>query len=394
MSAVQRVFSYEAVSPDGSVDRSTVDATDVADARRSIASRGLFLLSVEDQGFRRERREPLSPADLALGLRVLGDLLASGLPVTRALQTFHHLSPRAWRGALPAITQSVREGNGLAAALAAAPLEIPALVIGIALAGEAGDGIGPAIRRAADLSEATAETQAAIRSALAYPAVVAAAGVAAIAVLITVVLPRSARILADLGQALPLSTQLVLHIADAARAALVPGVVTLVIIVAFWYSWVHTDTGRAQWHRGLLSIPIVGPLRRSAATARMAHSLAALLDSGVPIASAMRFAARASGDAELEARLTAARERITGGSSLSHALEASRAASTTTIRLARAGEESGRLSSMLAHAAKIEQKRADQVVKTVVRMLEPILLLTFASVVGLVGAALLQAIYS
>lgn len=391
---MERVFSYEAVGPDGLVERATVDAGDPLEARSAIASRGLFLLSVEERGFLRERREPLSPADLALGLRVLGDLLESGLPVTRALHVFHDLAPRAWRCALPSIAQSVREGNSLAAALADAPLEIPALVIGIAQAGEAGAGIGQAIRRAADLSEATAETQAAVRSALAYPAVVAVAGVAAITVLITVVLPRFAKILADLGQTLPTSTRLVLYVADAARAALVPFVVVLVVVLALWRSWVQTESGRVHWHRALLAVPVLGTLRRGAATARMAHSLAALLDSGVPIGVAMRHAARASGDAEMEARLMDARGRITDGQSLSQALDASRAASQTTIRLSRAGEESGRLSSMLSHAAKIEQKRVDQIVRTAVRMLEPILLLTFASVVALVAAALLQAIYS
>jgi general secretion pathway protein F len=391
---MQRVFAYVAVGYDGSVDRSTIDAEDAVEARRAVASRGLLLLSMEEQGLRRERRDPLSSADLALGLRILGDLLESGLPVTRALQTFHDLAPRAWRAALPAITQSVREGNSLAAALSASPLEIPALVIGIAQAGEAGAGIGPAIRRAADLSEATAETRSAVRSALAYPAVVAVAGVAAITVLITVVLPRFAKILADLGQALPASTQLVLHIAALGRAALVPSAVATVIALALWRSWIQTDDGRVQWHRALLSIPVLGSLRRGVAAARMAHSLSALLDSGVPIATAMGHAARATGDAEMEVRLTDARAKISGGQSLSQALEASDAASQTTIQLARAGEESGRLSSMLSHAARIEQKRVDQVVRTAVRMLEPILLLTFASVVALVAAALLQAIYS
>jgi len=391
---MQRIFAYEAVALDGSIGRDTVDAADAAEARRSVAARGLFLLSLEERALRRERRDPLSAADLALGLRVLGDLLESGLPVTRALQIFHELAPRAWRGALPAITQSVREGATLAAALELAPLEIPPLVIGIAQAGEAGTGIGPAIRRAADLIEAAAETQAALRSALAYPAVVAVAGMCAIAVLITVVLPRFAKILADLGQTLPASTQLVLRVADVGRAWLVPSLVLSVIAGALWRSWTFADAGRAQWHGMLLHVPIIGTVRRGAASARMAHSLAALLDSGVPIASAMRHAAHASGDAELEARLLGARTRIIGGQPLSQALEASRAATTTTIRLARAGEESGRLASMLGHAARIEQKRVDTIVRTAVRMLEPVLLLTFASIVALVAAALLQAIYS
>ena len=197
---MDRVFAYQAIAPDGSLTGGTIDADDVAHARSVVASRGMFVVSIAVRGTRRARRDPLSPADLALGLRILGDLLESGLPVGRALHAFHDLAPRSWRRALPHIAQSVREGKSLARALAAAPIDLPPLVIGIAQAGEAGAGIGAAIRRAAELAEATAETRAAIRSALAYPMIVALAGVGAIVVLLTVVLPRFAAILADDGQ--------------------------------------------------------------------------------------------------------------------------------------------------------------------------------------------------
>ncbi|MGH7622423.1 MAG: type II secretion system F family protein, partial [Gemmatimonadaceae bacterium] len=85
---------------------------------------------------------------------------------------------------------------------------------------------------------------------------------------------------------------------------------------------------------------------------------------------------------------------VSAGDSLSRAFEIHDATTPTVVRLARAGEETGRLSAMLDHAARIEQQRADRVVRTAVRMLEPMLLLTFASVVALIAAALLQAIYS
>jgi general secretion pathway protein F len=391
---MQNVFAFHAVASNGSIERGTLDAESANEARDTLTGRGLLVVSLESKGPRRERREPVSAADLALGLRILANLLESGLPVTRALHAFDDLAPRSWRGALPAIRQRVREGKSLAAAMAEAPLQIPALVIGIAQAGEAGTGIGPAVRRAAELTEATAEMQAAVRSALAYPIVVAAAGVCAIAVLITVVLPRFARILADLGQALPPSTQLVLRGADVARALLLPTTVVAVVAFAAWRTWAGTARGRVQWHAFLLSVPGIGTVRRLTATARMAHSLAALLESGVPIAAALGHAARASGDAEIEVRLLAARATINSGQPLSQALSDTRAVSPTTAKLVRAGEESGRLPAMLTHAAKIEQQRADQVVKTAVRMLEPMLLLTFASVVALIAAALLQAIYS
>jgi general secretion pathway protein F len=109
---------------------------------------------------------------------------------------------------------------------------------------------------------------------------------------------------------------------------------------------------------------------------------------------ALVFAARATSDAELEARLTLARGAVTAGEPLSRALELHGATTPTVVRLIRAGEESGRLPAMLDHAARIEQQRADRIVRAGVRLLEPMLLLTFASVVALIAAALLQAIYS
>jgi type II secretory pathway component PulF len=157
---------------------------------------------------------------------------------------------------------------------------------------------------------------------------------------------------------------------------------------------VRTENGHVQWCRFLLAFPGIGSIRRGAATSRMAYSLSALLESGVPIAAAIDLAARATSDAELEARLRRARVGIGTGQSLSHALESNEAATQTAIRLVRAGEESGRLPAMLSHAARIEQQRVDQAIRAAVRMLEPSLLLFFAGVVAVIAAALLQAIYS
>jgi general secretion pathway protein F len=391
---MQTVFAYRAATATGDVHGGTIDAESSRQARETLVSRGLYVLSLESHGHRSSRRDPLSVADLALGLRILADLLESGLSVSRALHAFDELAPRGWRPALPHIRQSVREGQSLAAALSSAPVVIPGLVIGIAQAGEAGGGIGPAIRRAAELMESSAEMRASIRSALAYPVVVAGAGIMAIGILITVVLPRFAKILADLGQTLPASTRAVLRGAEAMHAGSVPALITAAVGMGVWRAWTQTEDGRRGWHRILLSLPLLGAVRSGTAAARMAHSLSALLESGVSMGTALVFAGRAASDAELEARLTSARAAVTAGEPLSRALELNRATTPTVIRLIRAGEESGRLPAMLDHAARIEQQRADRIVRTGVRLLEPMLLLTFASVVALIAAALLQAIYS
>jgi general secretion pathway protein F len=187
---------------------------------------------------------------------------------------------------------------------------------------------------------------------------------------------------------------MVIRSADVARASLIPTAIAITLGAAAWRAWVQTASGRRSWHRFLLSVPLLGAVRRGAAVARMAHSLSALLESGVTIASALVLAGRAMADAELEARLAAARTSVNTGEPFSRALETNAAATPTVVRLARAGEESGRLAAMLGHAARIEQDRADRIVRTAVRLLEPVLLLTFASIVALIAAALLQAIYS
>jgi type II secretory pathway component PulF len=122
--------------------------------------------------------------------------------------------------------------------------------------------------------------------------------------------------------------------------------------------------------------------------------MAALLDSGVPIAPALVAGAQAAGDAAVGARVLIARQAVVAGTALSRAFTDSEASTPTIVRLVRAGEESGQLASMLARGASMEAERAERLVKDAVRLLEPGLILVFGGIVAFVAAALLQAVYS
>jgi type II secretory pathway component PulF len=187
---------------------------------------------------------------------------------------------------------------------------------------------------------------------------------------------------------------MVLHLSELARAGVLPLALIIALTLVARHVGVSSSEGKRREARMLLSLPGIGTMQRQSATARIAKTLASLLDAGVPLATALSFAARSSGNAELEARLSAVRTSVSGGEPLSRALATLDAATPTAVRLIRAGEESGRLAAMLHHAARIEQQAADRSARTFARLLEPTLLLIFASVVALVAAALLQAIYS
>ena len=387
-------WRYRAARVDGSLERGVLEAASRESASSTLSQRGLFPVEITAQAAEESRKARIPTADLALGLRVLGDLLESGLPIARALAALDDLAPPSWRELLPVLRERIREGAGLARALGSAPVEVPSLVIGIVQAGEAGSGLAAAVKRSADIMEEAAATRAALRNALAYPIVLATAGAGSVALLVGVVLPKFARILADLGQALPPTTRLVLGAASMIRGAALPAAIAIALGAVVWLRWVATPEGRRAWDDLLLGVPALGDIRRAAAVSRAAAALAALLEGGVPIAAAMHHASGAAGDAAIASRMLAAREAVVHGGRLSRALADHDAATPTVARLARAGEESGRLAPMLVHAAKIERERAAQAVRSAVRLIEPGMIVIFGGVIALVAASLLQAIYS
>ncbi len=332
--------------------------------------------------------------DLAVGLRMLADLLAAGLPVGRALTAFHELAPGTWQEGLPSIRAAVREGTGLAGALEAAPLGIPPLVVGMARAGEAGTGLAVAMAHAAAWAEHRAATRHAVRRALAYPALVAVTGLGAMSVMVAVVLPRFGAILAGLGQSLPPTTRFVLATATTARSLALPAMISLVAVALLAQRHMESASGRRALHRRLLALPGVGPVREANATARFSAALGALLESGVPVRHGIVHAARATDDAEIEARALRARDRIAAGDSVSRALRELRVVTPLAYRLVAAGEATGRLAPMLAFAARMEEQRAERLTRGAIQLIEPTLVLAIAAAVGFVAAAMLQAVYA
>jgi general secretion pathway protein F len=393
-SATEFRFRYRGVYRDGRLERGKLVAESRRDAQRILFERGVQAFEVVQEEPSSWRRSAIPIVDLVVTLRILADMLDAGLPLARALQLLATVAPPRVAAALPAVLAAVREGKGFVAALTQAEVRIPPEIAGIIRAGERGSGLAHAVRDAAVLCDDSATTRAALRGALAYPALLAVAGIASLGLLIGVVLPRFAAILGDLGQSLPLTTRVVLRAGDIGRAGAMPTLVIAIVALIAWSQWTASSRGRRQWHAMLLRVPVLGDLRLGASSARLCASIAALLSSGVPLAAAIRSAAASAGDDEVSHRILLARTDVEQGSRFSDALAKHGATTVFVQRLVRAGEESGRLASMLSHAAQLERDRVLRRLRAGVRLLEPVMIVGFGGVVALVAAALLQALYS
>ena len=294
-------YRYRTARSDGIIEEGSLDHADRgASVLAHLSDRGLFAIDVEASSPVVATHRAMSASDLAIGLRTLATLIDSGLPVGRALAAFTDVAPTGWLPGLGEIRNRVKQGESLAVAMEQSNIGLPRLLTGVIRAGEAGSGVALAMNRAADLAESSAKLRAAVQGALAYPALLAVVGAASIGIIVLVVSPRFAEIIADVGGDVPPLARFIMSSAHAIRVAAIPGLMLALAAVVLWRSWMTGPESMARFHRALLGTPLLGGLRMCAASSRACAALAALLGAGVPIAVALRRRAAASGDFEIE----------------------------------------------------------------------------------------------
>jgi type II secretory pathway component PulF len=385
-------YAYRAAREDGAIVSGAVEADSSSQAAATLASRGLFAIAVAPTFD--ERRVAASRRDLAIAFRGIAALVSSGVPLERALAASEALTRGALRDCLATARQRLREGSGLASALSVGRGVVPDLVIGMVRAGERGSQLGTALEQIAVHLEQEADLVSRIRQALTYPLLLAVVGLASVLVITTVVVPRFAAILGDLGQQLPPATRVLLTVSQLLSAFWIP--LLLLAVAGTWaaIAWIRRPAGRKQVEEALLKLPLVGQLRRSLATTRVMRALGGMLRSGMPLLAALDAARDAAGDLAISERLQRARERVVQGTSLATALEREGAISASALQLVMVGESSGKVAEMALGAGNLAAQEAERGLRTLVTALEPALIVAFGGLVAFTAAALLQAVYS
>ena len=385
-------YSYRAARQDGAIVTGAVEAESHGQASATLASRGLFAIAVAPAA--EDRRPAASRRDLAIVFRGIAALVSSGVPLERALAASEPLASGTLRQTLTTVRERLREGASFASALTLGHGVIPGLVIGMVRAGERGSQLAPALEQIAAHLEQEADLVARVRQALTYPLLLAVAGAASVAVITTVVVRRFAAILGDLGQQLPPATRLLLGVSQFLSRFRLP--LLLFVALSTWAAveWLRRPAGRKQVEEALLTLPLIGPLRRALATARVMRALSGMLRSGMPLLPALDAAREAAGDLAIAERLERSRERVAQGAALAVALEREGALNASALQLLMVGESSGRVADMASSAGNLAAQEAERGLRTLVTALEPALIVAFGSMVAFTAAALLQAVYS
>jgi len=400
------VYTYKATDKNGKYVEGDISASDYKAAIQQIRKLNYFPVKVsEGKGSskfsfgmtlsRPSWGSPIPLKDLMTLTQQLATLVDSGLTLDDGLSTLVKLSEtEKTRSVLADIRKQVHAGSSFADALAEHPKVFSKLYVNMIRAGEAGGILGEALSRLALFMEKSVELKNSIRSAMVYPAILTLVGGTAVIVLITFVIPQFSKLFEEMGAALPIPTQIMLGLSSLIIDYWPALILGFTGFIAAFNLYLRTNNGRLKWDGMLLKLPLFGPLIQKIEVSRFSLTLATLLKSGVPILQAMEIVRSIIINRVISDSIIVIQQALKKGQGLSGPLQKAGVFPPMAVHMITVGETSGALDKMLTKVSNTYDKEVEQSIKQVISLIEPMMILFMAVVIGFIVVSMLLAIFS
>lgn len=394
-------FVYKAIDAQGRQIADKLTAADRAAAIDQLFGRSLSPVSVERQEDRPAegllgRTTRVSKAEVEAFTRQLANLLAAGVPLSRALNI---LSREASKPAAARLWATVHDqvggGMSLADALGHHARIFPPVYVAMVRAGETGGFLDLVLEQIATFRSREQELRSKVTSALVYPVILSVLAAGILVFLLTYFIPRFSQMFAEFGGSLPTLTKAIV----AASHMLLRYWLVLALAIALgvfgFRRAVASADGRRTLERSMLRFPLFGRAVSRFALVRFCRMLGTLVGAGVPLVAALRVAKEAIGNQVLADAVDGAVEAVQRGTSLARSLESCRILfPASVIEMVSVAEESGRLDKELVRLAGAYEQELDRHLKMLVALAEPALLFVMAVLVGTVVIGMLLPIFN
>jgi general secretion pathway protein F len=389
------IFSYTATTMEGSVIEGVIEAAEEKSAVEKLKNTGVIPLKLaapkEESGRRFWRKS--AKGDVLTFTAEMSALLSAGLPLDRGLNILADISEsKEMKSIIQSILKSIREGSAFSDALQRHPRIFSKLYVSMIRAGEVGGVLDVVLDKLGEFLETSKELKDTVISAMIYPTILVMTGGASIIVLLTFVLPKFSVIFAELGNALPLPTQILLAVSSTLESY---WWVALLIVVGGWVflkSYIKSDSGRYRWDA--LKLRLVGEVTRKLETARFCRTLGTLLKSGVPLLQALANAKEVLTNQVIASAIDGVSKGTKEGKGISAPLSEAHVFPPLALSMIKVGEETGQLDTMLLKVATTYEKGLREALKRFMSMLEPLMILSMGLIIGFIVVSMLLAIFS
>jgi len=351
--------------------------------KRAWVSKGA---SKRDPGLSIQLWQPrVKSVSISVLTRQMSTLVEAGLPLLKGLRILEQQEGnRRLKRTLAEVATSIEGGSQLSEALAQHPKIFNRLYVNMVRAGEVGGALEITLRRLAEFLEKAQRIKGKVKSAMFYPAAVLTVAAGILGVMLVFVIPRFKAVFAGLtnGAPLPAFTNLVLGLSDFAKNHFL---LAAFLVAASGISFVftlRTTVGRLAFDHFKLKMPILGPVFRKASTSRFARTLGTLLGSGVPVLQALTIVRETAGNVVIGNLVATVHDCVKEGENITTPLRASNIFPPMTVGMVDIGEQTGALPDMLMKIADGCDEEVDNAVSAMTSVLEPIMIVFLAVVVG------------
>jgi len=385
------IFQYEAKHLNGEIKKGKIDAVDENAVRTALRAMNCYPLMIKEEGkgnIDLGKFASVKTKDIAIFCRKFSYILVSGMNIVKALEILKdETENKKLAEAVTMVYDDVQKGRSLSASMKNQSV-FPEMLINMVAVGEASGSLDEIMVRMADYYDKEYEQVQKVKQAMTYPIIIAIVAVIVVNLLIVFVLPKLLGTMMDDPEKLPLPTKILLGMSNFMRNywyIILFVVVALIVVINIR----KKNEKSIEVDKFKLKIPVFGKLTLKIAQAKFARTFGMLLNSGLPVIESMTIASRILENKYLESILAQSVEDVKKGISISASLKSKEIFSTMLIQMIKIGEESGTLDDVLGKTAAFYDKEADTATAQMTTMIEPIIIMLLAVVVGFIIIAVI-----
>lgn len=408
-------FSFTAMDAQGKEVRGEIEADSQNAALARIKESGYFPTKVESMGggstkaakkasgLNMELKMPkflrggVKTKQLTVFTRQMSTLVNAGLPLMKAIRVLQKQEKNeTLKEALGEMADSIESGSTFAEALAAHPKIFDRLFVNMVKAGEVGGVLDVVLARLAEFQEKAEKIKGKVKSAMTYPLVVLVMAVSILLFLMTYIVPKFADIFGDLmgGKGMPMLTQMVMQASDVLKQNYLIVIGVIVAIVVVLKILAKTPWGAYALDAFKLKAPVFGTLVTKNSISRFTRTLGTLMGAGVPVLQALNIVKETVGNEVISKAINTVHDAVKEGENMAPPIASSKIFPPMVVSMVEVGEETGALPDMLMKVADSYDEDVDNAVASMTSIIEPLLIIFLAVVVGTIVIALFMPLVS
>jgi general secretion pathway protein F len=394
------VFEYKALDKNGRKTKGIIDASSVEEARDKLREQSLFPVDVATTAqttsgrFSLSLRGRISNEDVALFTHQLASLLKGGLPLLSSLNAIaEQTGSSPLRKTVLELAESVKEGKSFGEALSSFSRVFSPIYTNMVKTGEEAGSLSDILFRISALIRESISLRNKIRSALIYPTVVGIVSLGVLAFLMTVVVPTLSGLFEQMNQSLPPITLGLIAVSTFFKNYWLILLLGIGIIIGTFIWFLHIKKIRVKIDRLKLRLPLIGEILSKSLVANFARTLSTLRKGGVTIIVSLELAKDAIRNEIISMAITKAKEDISKGDSMGHALRKSGVFPPLLLHMVEVGEKSGNLEQMLDDISTSYEEEVTMALNRFTTLFEPIVIITMGLIVGIIAVSILLPVF-